>query len=135
MKADIDLTEVEERLWEWAFYFRDRKRLERCHSIEHMFRPHSEDFAKEGWGDMEAAPSKTVKNFLLLRAIQTQEALMQLPKPQKWAITYRYCYPSLQRGLVLRMMKKWSGQRMNWKSYQEQLEIGLFRMHVWLKNV
>jgi hypothetical protein len=133
LKNDIDMSEVDELLKEWAFFFRDRKRMEHCRSIEHRFQPHSEDYAKEGWGDMESSP-KAKGTYQLLRALQTHEALMKLPKIQKWALTYAYCYPGLARGLVLRVMKKWVGQRVTWRVYQEQIDIGRFRVYAWLKN-
>lgn len=122
------MTEIDELLKEWAFFFRDRRNRERCKSIESRFQPHSEDFAKEGWGDMDATPSKP-KNYLLLRALRTHEALQSLPKIQKWAITYYFCYPHLPRGMVLRCMKKWVGERVSWKVYTEQVEIGKLKVH------
>lgn len=133
MKRD-DFDIADEFLWEWAHFFRDRRYLERCRSIEHRFQPHSEDFAKEGWGDQEAAPSQTKKSYLMARALRTHDAVMQLPREQKWAITYRYCYPALHKNLVLRLMKKWTGRRLNWKTYEETLEIGRFRVYAWIKN-
>ena len=60
--------------------------------------------------------------------MQTHEAVMQLVKVQKWGITYTYCYPGLPRGLVLRCMKKWTGSRVTWKVFTEQVEIGRYRV-------
>lgn len=122
-----DLPEIDERLREWAFFFKDRKRLERCRSIEHRYRPNSEDFATEGWGDPDAAPGRK-PNFVLLRAIETHEAVMQLPNVQKWSITYAYCYPALPKGMVLRCLKKWLGRPVTWKVFSEQVEIGRYRV-------
>ena len=119
--------DVEERLREWAYFFKDRRRREHCFSIEHRYRPTSEDFAREGWGDPDAAPTAK-PNFFLSRALQTHEAVMQLQKVQKWSITYAYCYPSLPRGLVLRCMKKWTGRPVTWKVFIEQVEIGKYRV-------
>ena len=133
MKVDVDISEIDELLREWGHFFRDRRRLERCRSIEHRFRPISEDFAKEGWGDMEAAPEKR-HSYILGRALKTHEGLMQLPKTQRWALTYTFCYPGLPRGLVLRCMKKWLGKPMTWKVYLEQSEIGRFRLYAWIKT-
>jgi hypothetical protein len=127
-----EFSDIDERLREWAFFMRDRRRMESCRSIEHRYRPSSEDFAREGWGDDEAAPTAK-PNFVLLRALETHEAVMQLSKIQKWSITYAYCYPGLPRGMVLRCMKKWVGRQINWKTFQEQVEIGRFRVIACLK--
>lgn len=132
MKCDVDLSEIDELLREWAFFFRDRRRLESCRSIEHRFRPHSEDYAKEGWGD--TPPPEKKPSYILTRALKTHEALMKLPKVQKWALTYSYCYPGLPRGLVLRVLKKWTGKPLTWKVYVEQVDIGRFRLYAWIKN-
>lgn len=127
-----NLPEIDERLIEWAFYFRDRRRKESCRSIEHRYRPTSEDFAREGWGDPDAV--RIVKpNFILMRALQTHEAVMQLEKVQKWSITYTYCYPGLPRGMVLRVMKKWVGRPVSWKVFVEQVEIGKYRVAAIIK--
>jgi hypothetical protein len=88
--------DVDERLNEWAYYFRDRQRLERCKSIEHRFQATSDDFAKEGWGDTESAPQvRPERSYALLRAIQTHEAIQKLDRKYRWIITYGYCYPGL----------------------------------------
>ena len=134
MKCDVDFSEIDDLLREWAFYFRDRRRLESCRSIEHRFKPHSDDFAQEGWGDQEAPPPERKRLYIQARAIKTHEALMQLPKIQKWALTYAYCYPGLPRGMVLRVMRKWVGKSVSWKVYVEQIEIGRFRLYAWLKT-
>lgn len=123
-----DLPEIEDRLREWAAYFKDRRRLDRCKSIEHRFTPHGEDFAKEGWGDDEAAPTPARKPLNVIRAIQTHDAVMQLPHLQKWSITYAYCYPALPRGMVLRCLKKWLGKPVSWKVFVEQVEVGKYRV-------
>jgi hypothetical protein len=128
------MDEVDELLREWAHFFRDRKNLESCRSIEHRYKPHSDDYATEGWGDMEAAPQTTKRSYALLRALETHEAVMQLPKTQKWALTYHFCYPHLPRGMVLRVMKKWIGRHISWKTFQEQVEIGRCRVCVLVKR-
>ena len=122
-----ELPEIEELLREWASYFRDRRRWDHCKSIEHRYLRVAEDFAKEGWGDDEAAPVR-VHRFDLLRALKTNEAIMQLNKMQKWAITYYYCYPLLPRVRVLKAMKKYSGRHLSWKVFTEQVEIGRYRI-------
>lgn len=121
-----DLPDIEERLKEWAAQFRDRRRIERCRSIERRYQRKAGD--DDGWGDMEAAPAAPRLAINVLRAIETHEAVMQLCSVQKWSITYAYCYPSLPRGMVLRCMKKWVGQRVTWKLYIEQVEIGRYRV-------
>jgi hypothetical protein len=124
--------EVDERLREWASYFKDRKRWERCKSIEHRYTPHSEDYAAEGWGDMESAPAAPKPPVSVLRAIQTNDLIQQLDKKYKWAITYGYCYPSLPKHLVTRLMKKYTGIRVSWNAYLEILDIGRMRVYALL---
>ena len=128
MKSDVDFSEIEELLREWGFIFRDRRRFESCRSMEHRFKPHSDDFAKEGWGVMEKPPTESRKKASLLRAEVTNDVVMNLPKVQKWGLTYFYCYPGLPRGLVLRCMRKWVGRPVTWRIYLEQIEIGRFRV-------
>ena len=125
--------EVDERLREWAYFFRDRKRLERCQSIEHRYKPHSDDYAAEGWGDMETAPSVSpARSYRLLRAIETHEVINQLDKKYKWALTYGYCFPSMEKYRVTRMMKKYTGLRITWNAYLEILDIGRMRVYALL---
>jgi len=126
----IDLESVDERLREWAYFFRDRRQLNHCRSIEHRFRPHSDDFAAEGWGDMESAPQVNPgRSYAVLRALQTHDAIGQLPLVNKWAITYGFCYPYLPKFVVLRAMKKFTGRRINWKAFTEALDVGRCRVH------
>lgn len=120
-----DLPDIEERLREWARYFKDRRRVERCRSIEHRYVRMP---GEEGWGDEDAAPTSPRASVNVLRAIQTNDAIRSLPKVQAWVITYAYCYPALPRGMVLRCMKKWTGKPMNWKVFTEQVEIGRYRV-------
>lgn len=145
MKCDVDFNEIEDLLREWAHFFRDRRALVphngklvaptfRCGSGEHNFRPHSDDFAAEGWGEMAKPPSDRRRTFLLSRAIKTNEAIVKLPKTQRWALTYQFCYPHLPKGMTLRMMKKWVGRPVSWKVYVEQIEVGRFRLYAWLKT-
>ena len=126
----IDLGDTDERLREWAWVFRDRHRLNRCLSLESRFRATSADFQVEGWGDMESAPSvRPGASYSILRAIETQDAIMELDRVYRWAITYAYCYPGLPRFVVLRCMKKWTGRRLNWKAFTEALDVARFRLH------
>lgn len=130
MNRSPDLEQTDDRLREWAYHFRDRKKLEHCRSIEHRFRAQSEDFAREGWGDMEAAPSVRLgRSYSVLRAIETHEAIQELDRIYRWALTYSYCYPSLPRFVVLRCMRKFTGRRLNWRGYEEALDIARFRLH------
>lgn len=130
MKRDLQIPEeVDERLREWAFYFRDRKSFESCKSIEHRYKPHSDDYAVEGWGDVETSPVPAKPAYQLLRALQTHEAIQKLQLVQRWAITYAFCYPSLPRFVVLRCMKKYVGRRLGWQAFMEQVDIGRMRLY------
>lgn len=125
---DLDLTD--ELLREWGHFFRDRRQFERCRSIEHRFRATSEDFGPDGWGDEEAAPKTQPRgSYSLRRALQTHDALQLLKPIQKWAVTYAFAYPGLPKFVVLRCMRKWTGRRLNWQGYLEQLDLGRFRVH------
>lgn len=133
MKLNDLPNDIDDRLWEWASFFRDRRRLERCKSIESRYRPHSEDFAIEGWGDVDAAPSVAPKrNFVLLRALETHEVIQTLDKKYKWALTYGYCYPNLPRHLTLRLMKKYAQAYLSWAKYMELMNIGRIRVYALL---
>lgn len=130
MNRGPDLYLADQALREWAFFFRDRRRFEHCRSIEHRYRRIQGDADPDGWGDVEAAPKTSPgASYRLQEAILTHDHVMSLPKLNKWAITFAYCYPNLERALVLRMMKKWTGRRLNWKTYLEALNIGLYRVH------
>lgn len=120
-----DLPDIEERLREWAMHFKDRRRFERCRSIENRYTRMPGD--DDGYGDYEAAPQRRM-HINVLRAIETHEAVMQLSKIQKWSITYHYAYPNLPRQMVLRCMKKWVGIPVTWKAFVEQVEIGRYRV-------
>jgi hypothetical protein len=128
-----EFSDIDELLREWANFFRDRRRFEHCRSIEHRYQRKAGDADPDGWGDVEAAPKPPRPNFILMRALETHEAVMQLPKVQKWSITYAYCYPSLPKGMVLRCMKKWVGRPVSWKVFIEQVEIGKYRIAAVLK--
>lgn len=134
MKAwDLPI-EVDERLWEWAHFFRDRRRLERCRSIENRYRAVGDD-REEGWGDAEAAPeSRPTRLYIASRALHTHEVIQQLDRKYKWAITYGFCYPHLPRFVVLRAMKKFTGSRLTWKAYLDVLDIGRIRVAATLSS-
>ena len=121
-------SEVDERLKEWAHFFRDRRRLEHCRSIEHRFRAKSEDFAEEGWGDYEAVLRQR-STYRLDRALETHEALQRLERGPKWALTFWFAYPSLDKWRVLRALHKYTGRRVKWRAYEDMVDAG--RMRVW----
>ena len=79
---------------------------------------------------MEAAP-RTLPSaaYSMIRASETQDAIMELDRVYKWAITYGYAFPGLPRFVVLRCMKKFSGQRLNWQTFIETLDIARYRLH------
>ena len=134
MRRDNFLDDIDDRLMEWAFFFRDRRRLEACRSIEHRYRRVSEDFAKEGWGDMEAAPVAPAQSYRVLRAIETHEAIRTLDIKYKWSLTYAFCYPGLNRWQVLRLMKKYTKRRFTWAQYLETVDLGRMRIQAVLRN-
>lgn len=134
MKRDLP-PDLDDRLWEWAWYFKDRQRLNKCKSIEHRFQATSDDFAKEGWGDTETAPSvRPVRNYRVLRALETHDVIQTLDKHYKWALTYGYCYPGLPRHLILRLMKKYSGRYLTWGKFLDELDIARMRVYSMLHN-
>lgn len=125
-----DLDSTDERLHEWAFFFRDRRQLNHCRSIEYRYRRSSDDADPDGWGDMETVPTaKPERSYRLLRALETHDAIQDLNLIYKWAVTYGFAYPYLPKFVVLRCMRKWTGRRLSWKSYLEALDIGRFRVH------
>jgi hypothetical protein len=121
-------SELDDRLKEWARHFKDRRRYERCKSIEGRFNPHAPGSWDSGWGDPEAVPDY-LPPILLPRVLRTHACVMQLHKPGKWAITLGFCYPGLQRYQVLKIMKKYTGRRFTWKDYLGELEVA--RVRVW----
>jgi len=121
-------SEVDERLREWAHFFRDRRRLDHCRSIEHRFRARSEDFAEEGWGDYEAVLRQR-STYRLDRALETHEAVQRLERGPKWAITLWFCYASLEKWRTLSTLRKYTGRRLNWRAYEDLVDAG--RMRVW----
>lgn len=120
--------ELDERLNEWGRYFKDRHRYSRCASIEGRFNPHAPGCWDSGWGD-PGAPSAILPEIKLPRVLQTHECVMALQTQYKWAITYAFCYPSLEKWMVLKFLKKYTGRRFSWNAYLETLEIG--RVRTW----
>lgn len=122
--------EVDERLREWAAYHRDRRRWLRCGSAEGRYKRIAGEDDGEGWGDIESAPQVTVARprDWILRAIETNAAIMQLQVVQRWALTYAYAYPSLPKFIVLRAIKKFTKRHLNWQAYLDQVDIARIRL-------
>lgn len=126
MNARFDLLWVDQRLHEWSRYFKDRAKYSACKSIESRFQASSDDFAVEGWGEPSTprfAPPVDVRS-----ALETHSAVSDLPKSQKWAVTFWYCYPDLERWRVLKAMRKYTGRRFTWKDFTGEIEIGRVRV-------
>jgi hypothetical protein len=121
--------ELDERLREWARYFKDRRRYTRCQSIEGRFNPFAPGSWDAGWGD-PGAPQGVLPAIVLPRVLRTHACVMGLPeRSQRWAVTLRYCYPGLERFQILKIIRKYSGKRQSWKRHEEDLDIA--RMRVW----
>jgi len=121
--------ELDERLNQWATYFRDRHRYSRCGSAEGRFNAHAPGSWDSGWGDVEASGS-VPRELKLSRVLETHACVQGLPdKAQRWCVTYAYCYPHLEKWMVLKFLKKHTGRRFSWKQYLECLEIG--RVRIW----
>jgi len=121
------LEEVDDRLKEWAVYFRNRTKLSTCGSAERLYKPHSDDYAVEGWGDPPPVP-KSPQRRSLLRAIEVNEALVKIPLLNRWALTYGYAYGHLPRFIVLRAMKRHTRKRLTWKEFLDSVDIGKVRI-------
>ena len=120
--------EVDERLKEWARAFRDRRRLERCKSLEGRFNRFMPGARDEAWGD-PGPPEAPLPPLLMPRVLRTHECVQSLQKSQKWAVTFGYCYPGLDRYRVLKALKKYVGRRFTWNAYLDELDIA--RVRVW----
>ena len=112
-----DVEEARNRLREWAYYFRDRPIKGKAGSAEGNWR------SPQVW---EAQKPKPVVS--LLRAIETQGYLQQLPKPNFRALTFRYCWPWLPVGIPLRHLTRRVGYRVNLRTYEELVTIGEYRL-------
>jgi hypothetical protein len=125
-----ELDWVDERLKAWAHYFKDRHKYSSCGSIEKLFRATSDVCESEGWG--EPSPPVIAPVLDLHSVLQAHCAVQALPKSYKWAITYAFCYPYLERWRVLKLMKKYTGRRFTWKEYLDQVDIGRCRVAAYL---
>lgn len=122
--------EADQRLREWADYFRDRRRWLRCGSAEGRYKRFAGDPDPEGWGEPESAPRAPERpRDWVLRAIETNGVIVSLPRVQRWAVTYAYAYPNLPRFVVLRAMKKYAKRHLTWREYLDQADLA--RMKVW----
>lgn len=129
-----DLSNVDERLPEWAAYHKDRARLQKCGSLEGNYQRHAGEPDPDGWGEPTVPAQKPIRERnWVLRAIKTNEAVMQLNIVQKWCVTYHYCYPGLPRFVILRAVKRFTKRHLTWKDFQDQVEIARFRLAVLLK--
>lgn len=130
MLREFTCEEVDERLREWASYFKDRHKYSSIGSAERKFKPHSDDYAKEGWGDPAPPASypQRPRNWVL-RAIQTNDAITTLEPVHKWSLTYAFAYPNVPRFVVLRVIKKFTGRKLTWNQYLDCVDIA--RMRLW----
>lgn len=120
--------ELDVLLIEWSRFFKDRQRFSRCASIEGLFNPYSPGAWDSGWGD-QGAPRDMLPEVLMPRVLKTHACVQELPTANKWAITFWYCYPMLQRWQILKYLKKYCGRRFSWKEYMEVVDVG--RLRVW----
>jgi hypothetical protein len=122
-------SDIDERLWEWASYFRDYRPTGRCASLEGRYQRHSDDLSEDVSEEVREAPKPPRPRNWVLRALETHEAIQQLDRQYKWALTYHYCYPGLPKHLVLRLMKKYAGRHMAWAKFLDTVDVA--RMRVW----
>jgi hypothetical protein len=126
---DIQIpSELDELLQEWGRYFRDKRLYQRCMSIEGRYDRFAPGSWDSGWGD-PGAPQAILPPVVVSRVLRTHECVQRLPKPSKWAITYGYCYPNMERYKVLKFLRKWTGRKLTWNEYLDTLDIG--RMRIW----
>lgn len=112
-----DVEEARARLREWAYYFRDRPTKGKAGSAEGNWR------SPQVW---EAQKPKPVVS--LLRAIETQGLLQELPKPNHRALAWRYCYPWLPLGIPLRSLSRRLGYRITLRVYDDLVTLGEYRL-------
>jgi hypothetical protein len=131
-RQDLCPPELDELLNEWSRYFKDRHKWERAKSLEGQFNAFSPGAWDTGWGDKGEIPPDPLKPPVeLRRVLKTHQAVQELEKRYKWSITLSYCYPSLNRWRVLKLMKKYTGRRFSWNGYLDLLEIA--RVRVWAR--
>lgn len=121
--------EIDDNLKLWAAYFRDYKPTGKCGSLEGLYQRHSDDLGEEVSEEVREAPKPPRPRDWVLRAIDTHEVIQTLDVKYRWALTYAYCYPSLPKFVVLRLMKKYTGRQYRWDRYLEMVDVA--RMRVW----
>lgn len=99
-------------------------------SLEGRYQRHSDDMGEEGVSEeTREAPKPPRPRDWVLQALATHEVIQTLDRKYRWALTYAYCYPSLPKHLVLRLMKKYTGRYMAWKAYLELVDIARIRVY------
>ena len=128
--------ELDDRLREWGHYFRDRFfRRRTCASAEKLFRATSDDFGPSGWGDNESAPrTQQPPSWTIRRALETHDYLHRLDLHYRWALTYAYCYPNMDKYRVLTAMRHRTRKRLNWNQFLESVDVGRIRLWAYCLN-
>lgn len=109
----------------------------RCGSLEGRYKRIAGEDDGEGWGEIESAPEavRARPRDWILRAIETNGAIMRLHLVQRWALTYAFAYPGLPKFVVLRALKKFTKRHLTWKQYMDQVDIGRLRVWAALSNI
>jgi hypothetical protein len=129
-------SECDERLKEWARYFKDRQAFGFARSIEGRFQAHSPGSWDEGWGSQsDIPPPEPRSNVELPRVLRTHSAVMSLDRPYRWVVTYGFCYPYLERWQTLKFLRKYTGKRFSWAQYMDALDIARLRIWAALSNM
>lgn len=103
-------------------------------SAEKHYKRHSDDLSDElGVGVDQEAPKPPRPRNWVLRAMATEDAIKQLPLIQRWVLTYAFCYPTLPRFVILKSIKHFTGQKLNWRQFLDQLDIGRMRLYTLIK--
>ena len=126
------MPEIDDRLREWAHFFRDPTfRAQTCASAEKYFRATSADATDEGWADwQEAAPRpKPPPSWAMRRATETNDQIRRLDRIYRWALTYCFCFPNAPKGRVLSAMRHRTNRRMNWSSFLDTVDIARIRLY------
>lgn len=112
-----DVEEARNRLREWAYYFRDRPINGKAGSAEGNWR------SPQIWDPPNPRPVVS-----LLRAIETQGLLQELPTPNHRALAWRYAYPWLPLGIPLRSLSRRLGYRITLRVYEDLVTLGEYRL-------
>ena len=133
----IDLpAELDDRLREWAWHFKDRHfRQQTCASGEKHFKATSDDFGPDGWGDEESAPRTVLPpSWTVRRALETHEHIRRLDKLYAWVLTYAYCYPHLDKYRVLAAIRHRTRRRLSWGAFLDTVDIARVRMWAYVRR-